>query len=533
VNIGVRPRALIALRWRVALARLDVRAQRRELRWAGAGLVFVLSLSVIWLGYARCDCLFKQYDDAYITFRYAYNLARGNGMVFNVGEATDAASSFLYTLLLALVYVLGWHDLPRFSTLLGTLCAAGSCGLVFLTCLRRSQRPLLALFLALALALDGMISGWAVSGMETLFFTFLITLAAYRLFIVGALGWAEALLVSAIALTRFEGALMSATFGLLALARWRSSDRSGRRRLALQCLCIVASFGLLLLFKQRSYGTYLPHAYALKQITALYAPSPSALWGVWKVSALGALGLGAVGLFSLPRRIESLAFALYCVVSLGSLCYGPAADGARYSVHMLPLALMLACVPLSILWRELPLLALAVLCLIGYQAYDSFTEMRTDVETGARHQTCRLQIGAYLKRHPPPGPVLSSDIGAIAYAAPSVKFIDAVGLTSSDVLAARSRGESIDPILFAKQPLVLADTCKRGCDRANRFSLHGWLAAESYWLTPLPEYRYGEHLAQGTVLDRCETPDKLSFAAASFQFSEAPLPVPAKERSAP
>jgi hypothetical protein len=530
VSTADRSLGLIAMRLGVALARLDVRAQRRELRWGLAAIVFMLSLAVIWLGYAYCHCLFKQYDDAYITFRYAYNLARGNGMVFNVGEPTDSASSFLYTVVLAAVYWLGWHDLPRFSTVLGTLCAAGSCALVYLTCLRRSQRPLLGVFLALSLALDGMISGWAVSGMETLFFTFLISLAAYRMFILGALGWTEAVLVSAIGLTRFEGVLMSAAFGLLALPHLL---RGARRRSALQCLCVFGSFGLLLLFKHQRYGTYLPHAFELKQITSLYAPNPDGLWKVWKASALGLLVLAAVGLVSLPRRRQSLAFALYCVASLVSLRYGPAADGARYSVHMLPLAVMLACVPLSILGRELPVLAFVALSVIGYQAFDSFTEMRTGVETGARHQTCRLQIGAYLEQHRPPGPVLSSDIGAIAYAAPSVKFIDAVGLTSSDVLAARDRGESVDAILFAKQPLVLADTCRRGCDRANRFSMQGWLAAESYWRTPLPSYHYGDHLIKGTVLDRCQTPDNLSFAATRFTFSQVavPSPAPAKERS--
>src|SRR6476620_5659196 len=64
----------------------------------------------------RCaSCLLKHYDDAYITYRYARNLATGHGLVFNPGEATDSASSWLYTLLLALGYRLGVHDLPALS----------------------------------------------------------------------------------------------------------------------------------------------------------------------------------------------------------------------------------------------------------------------------------------------------------------------------------------------------------------------------------------------------------------------------------
>ena len=40
-------------------------------------------------------------DDAYITYRYAENLAGGNGFVYNVGEQILGTSTPLYTLLLA------------------------------------------------------------------------------------------------------------------------------------------------------------------------------------------------------------------------------------------------------------------------------------------------------------------------------------------------------------------------------------------------------------------------------------------------
>jgi len=55
----------------------------------------------------------RQYDDAYITYRYAVNLAEGRGFVFNTYERVNSASSFLYTVLLA-----GWLG-PR-----GGVCLA-------------------------------------------------------------------------------------------------------------------------------------------------------------------------------------------------------------------------------------------------------------------------------------------------------------------------------------------------------------------------------------------------------------------------
>src|SRR5215212_3588570 len=41
-------------------------------------------------------------DDAYISFRYAYNLVEGHGLVFNEGEYVEGYTSLLWTLLMAL-----------------------------------------------------------------------------------------------------------------------------------------------------------------------------------------------------------------------------------------------------------------------------------------------------------------------------------------------------------------------------------------------------------------------------------------------
>lgn len=48
---------------------------------------------------------FRQ-DDAYIFYSYAKNIAEGNGYVFNIGEKINATTSPLYTLILAVLYVL-------------------------------------------------------------------------------------------------------------------------------------------------------------------------------------------------------------------------------------------------------------------------------------------------------------------------------------------------------------------------------------------------------------------------------------------
>lgn len=65
----------------------------------------------------------RGYDDPYITYHYAANLARGDGFVFNIGEHLLSTTTPLYTLLLALAGFVGF-DIPLVSTALGCLSLA-------------------------------------------------------------------------------------------------------------------------------------------------------------------------------------------------------------------------------------------------------------------------------------------------------------------------------------------------------------------------------------------------------------------------
>ncbi len=65
-------------------------------------------------------------DDAYISFRYAYNLAVGNGLVFNPGEHVEGFSNPLWTLLLAGFFAASGFPLPDIARSLGLLSALGT-----------------------------------------------------------------------------------------------------------------------------------------------------------------------------------------------------------------------------------------------------------------------------------------------------------------------------------------------------------------------------------------------------------------------
>ena len=65
----------------------------------------------------------RSYDDPYITYRYAENVRRGFGFVYNPGERIQSTTTPLFTLLLAVLSPL-WGDLPHLANLIGVLSLA-------------------------------------------------------------------------------------------------------------------------------------------------------------------------------------------------------------------------------------------------------------------------------------------------------------------------------------------------------------------------------------------------------------------------
>ncbi len=67
------------------------------------------------------------FDDAYITYRYAQNLAEGHGLVFNPGERVEGYSTFLYALLMTLgQLILGPKTIYSWSLAINILSACGA-----------------------------------------------------------------------------------------------------------------------------------------------------------------------------------------------------------------------------------------------------------------------------------------------------------------------------------------------------------------------------------------------------------------------
>lgn len=119
---------------------------------------------------------FYLYDDAFITFRYAANLAAGNGFVYNLGERVQGITTPLWGLLLAVVDRAGFRMEP-ISRGLSILCETGVAAML-ITRLTREKLPRAALLAGFLFALDLYLAKAAVGGMESSLFLLLTVAAA-------------------------------------------------------------------------------------------------------------------------------------------------------------------------------------------------------------------------------------------------------------------------------------------------------------------------------------------------------------------
>jgi hypothetical protein len=106
-------------------------------------------------------------DDAYITFRYARNLAAGLGFVYNPGQHVLGTTTPLYTVLMATFWSFGLHDLASVALVVNALADAGTSVLLHWLGLRLSGSRIVAIGAGLTWAFSPMSVTFAIGGMET------------------------------------------------------------------------------------------------------------------------------------------------------------------------------------------------------------------------------------------------------------------------------------------------------------------------------------------------------------------------------
>jgi hypothetical protein len=192
------------------------------------------------------------YEDAYITYRYADNLARGLGFVFNPGERVLGTSTPLFALVLAALATLG-ADVPAAGAALyaGGLAAAALGGAWVL---RRYGHGNLGAVYAVAV-LWGIGNGYKYFGMETTFYAALLlatVIAALR-----GRAVATGILLALAFLTRYDAFMLTAA---LFVTLW-IAHREIPWRTYLAAAVVVAPW---LVFAFLYFGSVMPNTLAAK-----------------------------------------------------------------------------------------------------------------------------------------------------------------------------------------------------------------------------------------------------------------------------
>jgi hypothetical protein len=427
-----------------------------RLRYVGAGLFAAAVLAR--LGFALITGYMA--DDAFITFRYAENLAWGNGFVYNVGERVLGTSTPLFTFLLAITTVL---RIPVTWAALGiSLAASGLTAAI----LYRFARALRLTHLAALPAL--LYVAWPrsivtdVSGMETAVFTLFVIAAFYyqhRRLSIYALGMATLASV-----TRPEG------LGLLGLLLLYNLylDRTLWRRYLATPLIIV---GPWLLFAWLYFGSPIPNSMTAK--LALYSRFGTAtpldglsyllglhtLWGWILLPPI------AVGVWSLNRSQNAGKLELAWLV--GMLLFFAFSRTHLFHWYVTPIyPVMLLFIGAAIHavfeWIPIPaararisataiMVVVVALVAIGvYRPIEYYRDYQTTLEKVHR------EIGLFLSTHTEPtATVAAEDIGYMGYYSKR-RILDRDGLVSPETIPYNRDGRYLDLLLDKRPEYVVA-----------------------------------------------------------------------------
>jgi hypothetical protein len=395
-------------------------------------------------------------DDSWIHLQFARNLAERHGFAYNPAVAVGGSTAPLWTLLLGGAYALGGAH-PFWAKLIGVAATLTTALLAQRLAWQWTADRALALLVGVVVAIAGPIVWGALSGME-------VPLAA--LLVTGALvchaegrDVATAVLLGLSVLARPEALL-------LAPLVWLAGPITPRRTavfVAAIAACVVP-WGV---FNVMTAGTPLPATASAKIEGGLVgflsgAREPSAVtwlerpwsfereWVSWLslvnvlLPVLILFGLTALWYQKGRRAVLPALVLVFHPIGMALLApyRGPGFQEGRYSIHLLPLAIVVAGVGIDAAVRRRGLRALAMACALVAALSALWPAALRYAWAVQNIDAMQVQMGRWAAAHTPPDARLAvNDVGAIAYVSRR-EVIDLMGLVTPAIIPYRREGEA-------------------------------------------------------------------------------------------
>ncbi|MFT7485499.1 MAG: hypothetical protein ACI9F9_001349 [Candidatus Paceibacteria bacterium] len=318
-GIFVDPHCAGPIRLGLDLAARDNRARTMPTlsKIRDSALVLFLVFAAVVNGVTFKDYVF---DDSFITYKYARNIAEGHGFVFNLGERVLGTTTPLFTLLLAGLSLLGFNIVHAAVAIYSVSVSA--CGYIGARILRSHGVPNAGALFAVLISW-GMGGVFVYMGMETTFYVALIFGAIWAVPTErrASLG----VLLGLIACTRYDGVI---AVGLVLLYRWLLTKKPPLR----EALIAGGLLGSWLLFAQLYFGSPLPNTLGAKIADSSFLHywkgsleyqldqviSPLRRFGLRNIHLAFPILLTALLLFPVFLRANRLHFHLWLFPAIGA-----------------------------------------------------------------------------------------------------------------------------------------------------------------------------------------------------------------------
>jgi arabinofuranosyltransferase len=298
------------------------------------------------LGIGLFACLWYRsplLDDSYICFRFARNLFRGEGLVYNPGEFVEGYTTLSWVLLLFLSFPPGLN-IETYSSTLGIASTLACVWIVWIYSRRRNDTLTPLCWIAVLLvATNAYLAYWSGKGMETPLFVLLVTagaLAAAQRFEGKGNGWSWGGWFGLAAVTRPEAILYAAFAAFCLLLRTFIKKEKWTPALVGTTLAAVP-FLVQLLWRIGYYGELLPNTFYAKldSNAAFYVRGVDYLWRGLQAQPLAAVGIVASTLLCYRLTPAARFLVGFVWLGLGSvvLMGGDHFHGFRMIVPFVPL----------------------------------------------------------------------------------------------------------------------------------------------------------------------------------------------------